>query len=112
MAEAAKKSESTEAKQLVLFVCSDNTCRSPMALAFARKWFQESCPTPERFVLSSAGTSAELREVRGTLGGPAAAAAVEVMKALGFDLSQHRSRGLQYEDVQRAKRIYCGQCCP
>ena len=103
------QTETARPRQLVLFICGHNTCRSPMALSYARKWFQDCCPTPERFELSSAGMSAELREVRGTLGEPAATAAVEVMQTLGFDISGHRARGLQYEDVKRAKRIYCGR---
>ena len=31
------------ASKLVLFVCTSNTCRSPMAEAIARRWFAERC---------------------------------------------------------------------
>lgn len=31
------------AERIVLFVCTSNTCRSPMAEAIAKHWFAERC---------------------------------------------------------------------
>jgi protein-tyrosine phosphatase len=77
--------------QLVLFVCTGNTCRSPLAEALCKKLLADrlGCPVEELprrgFVVLSAGLSA-LR------GEPAAAEAVEAARELGADLSGHGSR--------------------
>ncbi len=70
----------------ILFVCSGNTCRSPLAEAIARQVLPARFGEPAEVV--SAGTSA--------LGGsPASAFAIEVARAHSLDLSQHRSRPLE-----------------
>ena len=64
----------------ILFVCSGNTCRSPMAEGFARKMFQAN------FHVESAGTHAHVRD-------PPATNAVKTMRdRFGVDISSHRSR--------------------
>lgn len=89
----------------LLFVCTGNTCRSPMAAALARKMLAErlGCAPDElepRFGVSvtSAGTA-------GGLGG-AADHARTVMGRRGMDLSDHQSRGLTPEMIQRADYIF------
>jgi protein-tyrosine-phosphatase len=69
----------------VLFVCTGNTCRSPLAAAFARKLADER----RMFGLSfdSAGTGA-------FDGGGASEAAILVGIERGVDLSAHRTRAL------------------
>jgi protein-tyrosine phosphatase len=75
----------------VLFVCTGNTCRSPLAEALCKTMLADRLGTsiedlPARgFVISSAGLAA----VRGE---PAAAEAVVVARDLGADLSGHASR--------------------
>lgn len=69
----------------ILFVCSGNICRSPMAHVFAQSILKQS-PTANVLVQSA-----------GTLkisGSPASKEAVQVMAELGHDLSQHRSQGI------------------
>jgi L-threonylcarbamoyladenylate synthase len=79
------------AAKLVLFVCTGNTCRSPLAAALCAKRLADrlECGVddlPARgFVVASAGLAA-LR------GEPAAADAVTVAAELGADLSGHFSR--------------------
>jgi protein-tyrosine phosphatase len=79
------------AAQLILFICTGNTCRSPLAAALCRKQLADrlECSAedlPNRgFVVASAGLAA----VRGE---PAAAEAVAVAHELGADLSDHASR--------------------
>lgn len=89
-----------------LFVCSGNTCRSPMAEAIAKTILakergvdQGELDTAGLRVLS-AGTSA-------MPGYPAAAEAVEVVKELGGDLKSHKSRNLSLELINEADVIYC-----
>jgi protein-tyrosine phosphatase len=76
---------------LVVFVCTGNTCRSPLAESLCKKLLAErlGC-TPagldERgFLVISAGLAA-------MMGGGPAAEAVEAARELGADLSGHRSR--------------------
>ncbi len=76
----------------ILFVCTGNTCRSPMAAGLARKILAErlGCEMASledrRIEIESAGTS-------GGWGGPATHA-VTVMKKRGIDISDHESASL------------------
>lgn len=62
----------------LLFVCTGNTCRSPMAAALARRLFDESIE------ISSAGLAAGE-------GGRASAHALQAGRELGADLSSHHT---------------------
>lgn len=89
----------------ILFVCSGNTCRSPMAMALARKVLAGKLgTTPERLeekgiAVLSAGSFA-------TPGSRATSQAVEAVAGMNADLSTHRSRPLTVELIQSADRIY------
>jgi protein-tyrosine phosphatase len=86
---------------LVVFVCTGNTCRSPLAEALCKKRLADAlgctmADLPGRgFFVYSAGLAA-------MMGGPAAAEAVDVARTRGADLSQHRSRPLTADLVSRA----------
>lgn len=80
----------------LLFVCTGNTCRSPMAEAIARAMVAERGIAS--VVISSAGTSA-------WDGAPASDAAVLVTMEHGMDLTGHRSRVLTREIVEGADLI-------
>lgn len=92
-------------KTLVLFVCSGNTCRSPMASALASKLIREKYRLGDADAesiginIASAGTFA-------MPGLRAAPQAVEVMAAMGADLSSHRSRQLTPELIHAADFIF------
>jgi protein-tyrosine-phosphatase len=64
----------------VLFLCSGNTCRSPLAEALARRRERDG-----RVVFASAGLQAEPGE-------PASEGSLLVAAELGLDLSGHRAR--------------------
>jgi protein-tyrosine-phosphatase len=80
----------------VLFVCTGNTCRSPMAEAVARREVERR--GWKHVAVASAGVSA-------TPGLPAATAAIRAVESLGIDLSAHRSRQLDQDCVDWADII-------
>ena len=82
----------------VLFVCTGNTCRSPLAEATARKLAAEKGLKDVTF--ASAGT--------GAYGGAAASeGAMLVALERGLDLSSHQSRPLTPELVADSDLILC-----
>jgi protein-tyrosine phosphatase len=86
---------------LIVFVCTGNTCRSPLAEALCKKRLADrlGCSVnelPQRgFVVLSAGLSA-------MMGGEAAPEAVEVAHSYGADLADHHSRPLTAELASQA----------
>jgi protein-tyrosine-phosphatase len=80
----------------ILFVCTGNTCRSPMAEAIARARAEALGWTHVEF--ASAGTGA-------MEGAPASGGAVRVAAAHGLDLEHHASRPLTPEKADRADLI-------
>ncbi|MGA2233778.1 MAG: Sua5/YciO/YrdC/YwlC family protein [Tepidisphaeraceae bacterium] len=92
-------------KTTLLFVCSGNTCRSPMAEALARKLLGDY------LALDAAGLERRGIEVMsaGTFamaGSKATPQAADAVKLLGADLSRHRSRPLTVELINQADAIY------
>ena len=91
--------------RVVLFVCTGNTCRSPMAEGIAKaKLAARLHTTPDRlegmgYGVRSAGTSA-------IGGGSAADQAIEVMRERGIDIHDHRSRPLTPDLVDGAEAIF------
>lgn len=88
----------------VLFVCSGNTCRSPMAAALARNVIAQTLKTiPSQiesrgYHVQSAGTFA-------VPGMKATPQAVEAVADFGADLLQHRSKALSHELINAADLI-------
>ncbi len=86
---------------VVLFVCTGNTCRSPLAEGLCRKLLADrlACrpeELPEKgFIVQSAGLSA-------MMGGRAADEAVAVARQYGADLSSHVSQPLTAECLAHA----------
>lgn len=78
----------------VLFVCSANICRSPMAKGVFRSMVHRAGLAPA-FTIDSAGT------MEGHAGEPAAPFAREAVGRRGYDISDHRSRTLTNEDLER-----------
>lgn len=75
-------------KQL-LFVCSGNTCRSPMAETLLRA----ALPPQTEWTVASAGTSA-------TPGSPASEFSQAAMAELGLSLKRHRSQAVTAKLVE------------
>ena len=89
----------------ILFVCSGNTCRSPMAEAIARHLMAEKEQVHESD-LEKKGISILSAGAFAMPGSRATPQAVEAVQSLGADLSAHRSRPLTVELIHMADRIY------
>jgi len=69
----------------VLFVCTANICRSPMAVALFKSVLAENGIDPTSWRIESAGTWAPQ-------GQPAAPEMVEILAIRGLKITKHRSR--------------------
>jgi protein-tyrosine phosphatase len=93
------------ASEVFLFVCTGNTCRSPLAEGLFRKLLAErlQCSEEELFdrgyVVASAGLSA-------APGSPASPESVVVGTQFGIDLRAHESQLLTERLLDQADRIY------
>jgi protein-tyrosine-phosphatase len=96
MTEATKRPGPERTTYNILFVCTGNTCRSPMALALARDAVARRGLA--NVALASAGISAAAGE-------PAAAHARTAVAELGLDLDDHRATQLTTEQVRWADLI-------
>lgn len=84
----------------VLFVCVENACRSQMAEAFAR---------------GIGAGAVEARSAGSRPSGRVNPLAVEVMAERGYDLTRHRSTGvdeLEGESFDVIVSMGCGDACP
>ncbi len=93
------------ASLIILFVCTGNTCRSPMAEAIckvllARRLGCAVAQLEERgYMVRSAGVAA-------SNGSPAAGHAIDVVRALGGSLENHRSRRLGVNLARQADCLF------
>jgi L-threonylcarbamoyladenylate synthase len=92
-------------KTTILFVCSGNTCRSPMAEAIARSLLSKKLDGGE-MELEKKGISIVSAGTYAMPGMRATPQAVDAVKDLGADLTRHRSRPLTVELIHQADVIY------
>jgi protein-tyrosine phosphatase len=78
----------------ILFVCTGNTCRSPMA-AGAMRSLVRNADLEHAFEIDSAGTAVR------AVGQPPSLLAVEAAARRGHDIAVHRSRRLTADDIGR-----------
>lgn len=90
----------------VLFLCTGNTCRSPLAEAMARQQTAVALGIgPDQvlahgLVFTSAGTT--------TLSGmPASDGSIKAAAEVGLDVREHESTQLSSELIEHADRIFC-----
>jgi protein-tyrosine-phosphatase len=88
--------EKDKEKFKVLFVCTGNSCRSPMAEGILKKMLEEN--KLDNFEVGSAGTSS-------LDGAFPSLFAIEVAKAQNVDLTQHRSHQLNQRILRKADLI-------
>ena len=85
-------------KKLIIFLCTGNTCRSPMAEALFCDALTDA--EKEKYEARSFGLAA--------FGGePASDYAVEVMHEQGIDISAHRSTPLNRYALAQAELVVC-----
>lgn len=90
----------------ILFVCTGNTCRSPMAEAITRYELAGRLGVPpdeiseQNWAVASAGAFA-------MDGAPASPESVQAVQKLGFDLPNHASRALTLSGIRAADVVYC-----
>jgi len=90
----------------IAFVCTGNTCRSPMAEGLAKKLIAERLQvSPAR--IPKFGFEVRSMGVFARSGDPASKNAVIVMKESGVSLTKHRSSAATAEEVQEFDRVYC-----
>jgi tRNA threonylcarbamoyl adenosine modification protein (Sua5/YciO/YrdC/YwlC family) len=89
----------------ILFVCTGNTCRSPMAEGFCRRDLAAmlGCPIDNLEALGCRIGSAGIMAFGGS---PAAEYAVTACRENGVDISGHQSRTLTVELIQQADYIF------
>jgi protein-tyrosine phosphatase len=88
----------------VLFVCTGNTCRSPMAEGLCRQLLADRLKTrPE--TLEDHGVAIASAGVSAMTGGGASREAVMVLREMGIDLSAHESQPLTAQLVRNADVI-------
>src|SRR5436305_9016882 len=87
-------------KRRLIFVCVDNSNRSQMAEAFAR---------------IHGGDAVEAVSAGSRPSGRVNPKAVEAMRQVGYDLTAHRSKGLDEfngQEFDAAVTMGCGDACP
>jgi protein-tyrosine-phosphatase/tRNA A37 threonylcarbamoyladenosine synthetase subunit TsaC/SUA5/YrdC len=93
------------ARLVVLFVCTGNTCRSPMAAAIFRSLLAQrlGCQPEE---VETHGIQVASAGLAAWGGSPASDQAVEVLAAEGIDLARHSSQPLTERLVRQADLIW------
>jgi len=86
----------------VLFVCTANQCRSPMAEVLFKELVKKKNPSNTDWRVESAGVWA-------SSGQPATPTAVEAMRFRGLDLSEHRSQPVTEALLAEFDLILCMQ---
>jgi len=81
----------------IVFVCTGNICRSPMAAGLLRAKLPEHLKS--KVIIESAGTM-------GIEDSMASEEAIEVMQQKGIDITDHRSQGISEEVVNGADVIF------
>ena len=88
-----------------LFVCTGNTCRSPMAEGIFKKYLAEKlqCKVDE---LEKIGYKVSSAGIIGAAGFPASDEAIKACAVLGVDIGAHRNQALSKELIEKSDFIF------
>lgn len=89
----------------ILFVCTGNTCRSPMAAAFCARMLASRLGCREE-ELAERGVLVHSAGTLGVSGGRASRGAIEVCRREGLDISSHVPRSLDVDMIRPADYIF------
>jgi protein-tyrosine-phosphatase len=93
-------------ERLFLFVCSGNTCRSPMAAAMANAEIARRMRIPFES-LETVNVRALSAGISARVGSPLTPEADEVLRSLDVPVRPHAARNLTPELAERAESIFC-----
>lgn len=93
-------------KRIFLFVCSGNTCRSPMAAAIGNAHIAARLKIPFE-ALDSAGAQAISAGVSAKAGAPMTDEARQTLRSLDVPVPPHAARNLTVELADRVEMIFC-----
>src|SRR5215204_2378382 len=93
-------------QRLFLFVCSGNTCRSPMAAAIATTEIATRLGIPFKS-LETVNVRALSAGVSSRVGAPLTSEAAEVLQSLSVPVQPHAARNLTPELAAEAELIFC-----
>jgi len=93
-------------QRLFLFVCSGNTCRSPMAAAIANAEIAARLRIPFDS-LETVNVRALSAGVSARVGAPLTDQAAEVLRSLSVPVQPHAARNLTLELAEQAELIFC-----
>jgi protein-tyrosine-phosphatase len=93
-------------QRLFLFVCSGNTCRSPMAAAIANAEIATRLGIPFK-LLDTVNVRALSAGVSARVGSPITPEAAEVLSSLSVPVQPHAARNLTPELAAEAEMIFC-----
>ena len=100
------KLRGTRRERLFLFVCSGNTCRSPMAAAIANAEIAARLRIPFEG-LQTVNARALSAGVSARVGEPLTAEAQDALRSLNVPVEAHAARNLTPELAQQAEMIFC-----
>lgn len=89
----------------IIFVCTGNTCRSPMAVGLFKKMLSDKLGIPQEalenkgYKITSGGTAA-------LYGMPASSNAIKALSEYGSDISGHQSQPVTLTMIEEADLIY------
>jgi protein-tyrosine-phosphatase/uncharacterized membrane-anchored protein YitT (DUF2179 family) len=95
-----------EVRQLFLFVCSGNTCRSPMAAAIANAEIAARLRIPFE-ALGQADLQALSAGLSARAGAPMTPEAQQALGELGITVQPHGARNVTVELIHQVERIFC-----
>jgi protein-tyrosine-phosphatase len=93
-------------RRAILFVCSGNTCRSPIAAAIGNAEIAARLQLPVA-ALDSAKLSALSAGVSVRIGAPMTPEAQQALRSLGVPVTPHSARNLTVDLAHQVERIFC-----